>query len=139
MANWVRTSTGASVSGAGAHSNSEWTALHNQVDNLFEAQDLFIVDGFIHVQTDTDDLCGVRLMVLPEEMVTGDFTETVPEENSPLIKYSWWCSRGPLPYRIRSKILVPPQHKVWFTIWKEVGSTLTQVNVGARVLVVAKG
>ncbi len=139
MANWIRFSASNSITTVGAHANNEITDIHNQSDNIFEDQDLFIVDGFVHIQTDTDDLCGVRLLVIPEEMTTSNISDVTPQENSPLIKYSWWCSRGPLPYRIRSIIRIPPQHEVWITSWKEQGANATVINVGARFLIVAKG
>ncbi len=139
MAQWLRFSATNTISTAGAHANNQITALTNSGTNIWEEQDLFIVDGFIHIQTDTDNLCGVRLLVVPPTFVTGDLSDTNPSENDPVIKYSWWASRGPLPYRIKSKIRIPSDYDVWLTTWKELGGDSTVINVGMRLYIHQKG
>ncbi len=138
MAEWIRGSIHDSLGAAGAHVNTEETQLHNQTDNIFEDSDLVIVDGFLTIMTDTDDMCGFRFVRQQEGIVAGDFSELVPAENDPAIWYSMFVGRGPLVYRLISKFTIFPQYKLWATSWKEDGSTTTILHAGYRLLVVKK-
>jgi len=135
MPEWVRHKFSAALSTEGSHSNSEIVQLHNQTDNLFEDSDLFIVDGLVGIISDIDDLVAVRLVVPPETVTDAQLSDVNPEENSPMIKYSWWAGRGFVLYRIASTIRIPPQFKAWLTLWKESGSTSSIIRVGARLFV----
>ncbi len=121
----------------GVHLNTEIFA-NAQADENFEASDVVAVDGILTVITDTDDLCGLRLIVAPEEMVTGDITEDIPQPHNRMVWYSWFVARGPMVFRLRSKKTVPPEHKLWVTTWKARGATSTALRWGLHVLWVVK-
>ncbi len=137
MSVWERYDGTATVAAQGDHLSSEIFA-NAQADENFEASDVVIVDGIFTCLTNTDDLCGVRLVVAPEEMVAGDINEDVPQPHSPLIYYQWYVGRGPMVFRLRSKKTVPPEHKLWVVQWKARGTTSTVMNWGLRVLFVVK-
>ncbi len=137
MAVWERYHGGHSVTAEGSSNNVE--LFHNQqADENFEASDVVIVDGIFTCITNTDDLCGIRLLVAPEELVTGDFTEDVPQPHSQMVYYSWFVARGPMVFRLRSKRTVPPEHKLWLTSWKASGTVQTDVKFGIHLLFVVK-
>ncbi len=136
---WERYDGAAVVATEGSHVNTEVFA-NAQADENFEASDVVAVDGIFTVLTDTDNLCGVRLIVAPEEMVTGDITEDVPQPHSRLVWYEWYAGRGPMVFRLRSKKTVPPEHKLWVNVWKAAngGTTSTTLRWGLRILWVVK-
>ncbi len=134
---WERYDGSHSVTAVGNHVNQEVFA-NAQADENFEASDVVGVDGILTVITDTDDLCGLRLIVAPEEMVTADITEDVPQPHNRMIWYSWFVGRGPMVFRLRSKKTVPPEHKLWITGWKAQGSSATAIRWGLHVLWVVK-
>ncbi len=139
MAIWVRGGASGSLAGAGVHLNFEETQLHNETDNLFEDSDLVIVDGFLVLHTDSDDLCGFRFVRQREDLGTADLTEDLPPESDPGIWYSMFTARGPVTYRLRSKFTIFPQWKLWSTMWKEDGAVTTVLHAGWRLLVQKKG
>ncbi len=121
----------------GSHENQE--IFHNfQADENFEASDVVAVDGILTIITDTDDLCGVRLVVAPEEMVTTDIDEDIPQPHNKMIWYSFYAGRGPMVFRLRSKKTVSPEHKLWITSWKAHAGVATEVRWGLHVLWVVK-
>ncbi len=129
MAIWERYQAGHTVAAAGVHVNSE--LLHNfQGAENFESGDIVFVDGILTVITDTDDLCGVRLLIAHENITSGALTEDSPAPHEPGVWYSWFCARGPLVFRMRSKKTLPPEHKLWLQTWKALGSTSTICNSG---------
>lgn len=114
--------------------------LHNEIggsDN-FQVADLVVVDGIITVMCDTNDLCGVRMLILDENIATADINEDDPEPHHPSVYYSWFCAAGPLVFRLRSKKTLPPEHKLWFQIWKANGVLLTSVKVGVHLYIQLK-
>ncbi len=132
MAIWERFATNTQLTGSGSHTNSE--ILHNQEDtDNFQNADIVFVDGIVTIHTDTDDLCGVRFIVAHEVLTTGDLTEDVPSPDSGMVWYSHFVARGPLVFRYRSKKTLRPQHKLWCQMWKQIGSTQTQLNVGIQL------
>ncbi len=131
---WQRFSHTQQVSAVSASGNSALVVNGEETDQ-FESKDLVVIDGIITVQCDTDDLCGVRLVVAHELLVTGDLTDTAPAPHDDMIYYSWFCSRGPLVFRLRSKRTIPMEHTLWSTIWKELGTTATTVNVGYHLYI----
>lgn len=134
---WERYDQDVSLLNPGDHVNRQ--LFHNfQADENFEASDVVAVDGIFTVITDTADLCGVRLIVAPEEMVSADITEDVPQPHSPLVWYQWYCAMGPMVFRLRSKRTIPPEHKLWANVWKARGASATVVRYGIRVLWVVK-
>ncbi len=134
---WERYDGTVTQGAAGSHANTEIFA-NAQADENFEAADVVAVDGILSVITDTDDLMGIRLIVAPEEMVSADMNEDVPQPHSRLVWYSWFAARGPMVFRLRSKKTVPAEHKLWVTVWKAQGGTSTILNWGLHVLWVVK-
>ncbi len=134
---WERYDGTQTLVGVGSHINT--SIFHNlQGDENFEASDVVAVDGILTVITDTDDLCGVRLLVESELIVTGDLNEDVPQPHSQEVYYSWFVARGPMVFRMRSKKTVPPEHKLWIQVWKAQGGNSTVLNWGLHVLWVVK-
>ena len=96
------------------------------------------VDGIVTVTCDTVNLMGVRLLVLPETMVSGDFDENTIAPHDQAVWYSWFAAAGPLVFRLRSKKTIPSNYKLWLQIWKEGGGTATVCRVGLMLLWVVK-
>ncbi len=138
MAQWFRGSISATLVTVGVHDNNEEAQLHNQSTDIFDASDLVIVDGFLTLITDTDDLCGFRFVRQREDLLTGDLNENLPPEGDPAIWYSMFHGRGPVTYRLRSKFTIYPEYKIWTTMWKERGANSTVFSAGWRLLVVKK-
>ncbi len=137
MAVWERYHGAFVFSAEGGSGNTE--LFHNeQADENFEASDVVIVDGILTVITDTDDLCGLRLVIAPEEILTASLTEDTPQPHSDLVYYSWHVARGPMVFRLRSKRTIPPEHKLWITGWKASGTASTNVRYGIQLLFVVK-
>ncbi len=134
---WERYHNTFTLTTAGTHGNIE--LFHNfQADENFESSDVVIVDGILTVHTDTDDLMGLRLLIVPEEILTATLTEDVPQPHNDMVYYSWFAARGPMVFRLRSKRTVPPEHKLWMQGWKAVGSTSTILSFGIHLLFVVK-
>ncbi len=134
---WERYDGESSITAEGIHSNTQIFA-NAQGDENFEASDVVGVDGILTVITDSDNLCGVRLIVAPEEMGTADLTEDVPQPHNRMVWYSWFVARGPMVFRLRSKKTVHPEHRLWITVWKARGTDVTLVRWGLHVLWVVK-
>ncbi len=100
--------------------------------------DLVIVDGILTVVTTTDDLMGVRLIVAPENLILTDFTSTDPAPHDPMVWYSWYCARGPLVFRLRSKRTIKPEHKLWIQAWKASGTASSVIHFGLLAAFVVK-
>ncbi len=137
---WERYDRSEVLTAQGGHVNRE--IFHNlQADENFESSDVVIVDGIVTFITDTDDLCGARLLVVPEEILDGTLTEDVPQPHNDMVYYSWFVARGPMVFRLRSKKTVPPEHKLWMQVWKATsggGTTATTIRWGLHVLFVVK-
>jgi len=136
---WERYDGEQSHATEGAHVNQE--VFHNEQaagGENFEAADVVAVDGILTVITDTDDLMGLRLLIAPEEMVSGDMDENNPQPHSRIVWYSWYAARGPMVFRLRSKRTVPPEYKMWLQTWKARGTTATQIRWGLHILWVVK-
>ncbi len=134
---WERYDGNATLSAVGQHSNQEVFA-NAQADENFEASDVVGVDGILTVITDTDNLCGIRLIVAPEEMVSADINEDVPQPHNRMVWYSFYAARGPMVFRLRSKKTVHPEHKLWINLWKAQGTDSTVLFWGLHVLWVVK-
>lgn len=100
--------------------------------------DIVVVDGVLTVITDTDDLIGIRLCVLNENWVLGDFSAGNPEPHDPSVYYSWFAGRGPLVFRLRTKRTVHPEHKLWIHAWKAAGTSVTTIRYGLLLGLVVK-
>ncbi len=126
---WERYSGGVQFITQGSHYNEQ--VFHNQEDtDNFQSADVIIVDGILTVNTDSDDLMGIRLLVVPELLVDGDLTEDAPAPHDRMVYYSWYAARGPLVFRLRSKKTIPPENKLWVQTWKAGGSATTQIRWG---------
>ncbi len=134
---WERYNGGSTVVAVGDHVNTE--VFHNfQADENFEASDVVGVDGILTVITDTDDMCGIRLLVEPEGVLTAALNEDQPQPHSREVWYSFFAARGPMVFRLRSKKTVPPEHKLWIQVWKAQSATSTAIRWGLHVLWVVK-
>ncbi len=100
MAQWIRKSETQTLGAAGADATTE--LLNHQEGEINAEGDLVIVDGIVTVVTNSDDLCGVRLLVVPELLDSSDFNENVPESWNDMVYYSWFVARGPLVFRSSS-------------------------------------
>ncbi len=134
---WERYDGTSSLTTIGAHNSTE-IFFNQQADENFEASDVVGVDGILTVISDTDDLCGVRLVVASDLLVQADITEDSPKPHDRMIWYSWFIARGPMVFRLRSKKTVPPQFKLWVNVWKARGSNATNIHWGLHVLWVVK-
>lgn len=109
-----------------------------QADENFESSDLVCVDGIVTFITDTDDLCGSRLLVVTDQITISNLTEDEPQPHSQEVYYSWFLARGPMVFRLRSKRTVPPEHQMGMQIWKASGTTQTEIRWGVHLLWVVK-
>ncbi len=132
MAIWERYSQQTNLSTVATHTNFQ-IFTNSQTDELFESSDVVIVDGIVIVHCDTDDLCGFRLLILPPNVTSGEIDENDPAPFDPAVYYSWFYSRGPLVFRLRSKKTIFPGYSLWGQSWKEKGSNLTLLNSGEHL------
>ncbi len=138
MGFWIRGSFLFNVSTPGSSDNKE--LFYNQSTAIGGGSPLVIVDGILTFLTDTDDLCGARLVTADEMIIDSDLTENTPEEDSDMVFYHWYVGRGPLIFRTRTKRRLSNDEKLWMTLWKELGSTNTNIQCGYQFyLVPAKG
>ncbi len=138
MAIWQRFSGTATLGTPGAHSNFE-VLINGQESDAFESKDLVIVDGIVVVHCNTDELMGMRFIIAEETIVTGDLNELAPLPHSDMVYYSWFFSRGPLVFRLRSKRTIPNEYTLWAQLWKEQGGTSTVTHWGAHLYIQQKG
>ncbi len=126
---WERYDGEDTLVNVGDHGNS--LIFHNEEDtDNFQSADVVIVDGIMTVVTDTDDLIGVRMLILPEVMTTADFNEDTPAPHDRGVYYSWYVGRGPLVFRLRAKRTIYAEHKLWLNTWKARGTSSTKVRWG---------
>lgn len=134
---WERYDRANTLTSIGDHANDE--VLHNfQADENFESSDLVIVDGIMTIVTDTSNLVGVRLLIVPEEILTATLNEDTPQPHNDMVYYSWYAAQGPIVFRLRSKRTIPPEHKLWVQSWKARGTDATEVRWGIHLLLVVK-
>ncbi len=134
---WERYQNQGTVVAEGNHVNI--LTLNNEEDtDNFQNADLVFVDGILTVLTDTDDLVGVRLLVLHDSILTATITEDDPTPDDRAVWYTFFCGRGPLVFRLRSKKTLPSRHNLWLQYWKASGSTSTIVRTGVMVLMQLK-
>ncbi len=126
---WERYDIGHSMAGEGVHTTTELFYNKEDTDN-FQNADVVVVDGIATIITDTDDLCGVRLVVAHDSIVAADIDENTPGPQTGMVYYTWYAARGPLVFRLRSKKTIPPFHKLWANTWKARGTTSTQLRAG---------
>ncbi len=94
-----------------------------------------IVDGFVTILTDTDDLVSIRLYgPVPNFAVAGDFSFSLPQRHAPENWYWFHAGRGPLVFRTRSKRTFGAQQELWAMPVKLRGTALTVINVGWQFL-----
>ncbi len=134
---WERYSQTQTLTSVGEHGNTLVFANEANVDN-FQSADIVVVDGIITIHTNTDDLIGARLLVVPEALVSADLNEDDPEPHHTQVYYSWFVARGPLVFRLRSKKTIPPEHNLWMQLWKAQGANATIVNTGQHILLQLK-
>ncbi len=94
-----------------------------------------VVDGYVTIITDTDDLCQVRLYApVPNFAAAGDFTFATPLRKEYICWYWLNCGRGPMVFRIRSKRTMGLSEEIWGGIVKLRGGNSTEVHVGWQFL-----
>ncbi len=130
---WERYDGSDSLGAVGAHVNTE-VFQNVQGDENFESSEVVGVDGILTVVTDTDDLVGIRLLTLINNVATGDFDENDPKPNERSVWYSFFAARGPMVFRLRSKKTIYPGYKLWVNTWKAQGANTTILNWGFHVL-----
>ncbi len=129
MAIWERYSFAGTLSTEQSFANTE--LFHNEEDtDNFQNADVVIVDGIVTVITDSDDLCGVRLLIAHELLLTASLVYGNPGPSDVMNYYQWFVGRGPLVFRLRAKRTIPPQFKLWAQIFKEKGTTSTAIRGG---------
>ncbi len=122
------------LAAVGDHINHE--ILSNQSSpEPWDDHSFTIVDGQLTIITDTDDLCGARLVVAHEMLGDSDLSESNPDPEDDMVWYSWFCARGPLVFRIVSKKTIRPEYKLWLTTWKARGSTSTILRWGMNLMI----
>ncbi len=126
---------GGTLAASGDHLNTE--VIHNDAPvDVWEAHSLTIVDLSLTVITDTDDVCGVRLLCpVSELLLSGDLTENNPKPEDPMVWYSWYAARGPLVFRVRTKRTIGPEFSLWVQTWKAQGATSTIIRWGMNYLI----
>ncbi len=118
------------------NSSNRLLLLNEEDTDNFQNADLVIVDGIMTFVTNTDDLCGARLLIAP---VGDDPTdENTPSTNHWQHYYTWFFARGPVIHRLRSKRTIPPHHNLWLQTVKFDGSNATHLSFGAQLLLVLK-
>ncbi len=133
MAVWERYHGETTLSTAGSSSTALLVA-NAQADENFESSDLVIVDGIVTFITDSDNLCGARLLIVSDQITLSGLTEDEPQPHSQEVYYSWFYGRGPVVFRLRSKRTIPPEHVLALQIWKATGSDSTKIGHGMRLL-----
>ncbi len=130
---WEEYDTSTVVTAIGDQASVE--LFHNEVDDhIFASAPITIVDGILTVITNTDDLCKVKLVIAHESFNATAIAALGRHE--PQNWYSWFCARGPLVFRMRSKKTIFPEHKLWMKMIKQRGTTATTVNVGLEAFMV---
>ncbi len=108
---------------------------HNEVDDhVFASAPITIVDGIVTVHTNTDDMFRVKLIVAHELFASADVNALGSHESQNW--YRWFCVRGPLVFRLRSKRTIESEHKLWIQWTKVQGSTASDCHVGMAFLMV---
>ncbi len=135
MAVWERYDGGVSHTAEGSISNLFVFNNEEDTDN-FQSADIFVVDGLITLHTDTDDLMGVRLLILPDSVTPTSEDQPKPHERS--VYYQWFTARGPVVHRLRSKKTIPAEYRMYMQIWKASGTTATTLRYGLQLLLQMK-
>ncbi len=104
-------------------------------------RDLTVVDGYVTILTDTDELCQVRMFgPVPGFASSGDFAFATPERKEALNWYWFNCGRGPMVFRIRSKRTFDPLQELWIGGVKLRGAgASTLIMVAGQFLTVESG
>ncbi len=135
MAIKLRSSGAVALTAEGDHSNFLVFTETRQTDE-WEDTPITIVDAILTVITDTNDLCGIRILApVPDLIVDGDLTENAPVPDDPMVWYSWYCAQGPLVFRLNTQRTIRPGNGVWVTAWKDKGTTATTLRFGLHYMV----
>lgn len=136
MANWERYTFFQTVTAVGDHQNQVQEVNADLPDQ--RNADLVAVDGILTVLTNTDNLVGLRLLILDDTIATANITEDNPGPHESSVWYNFFAGRGPMVFRMRSKKTLPPNHNLWIQVWKASGTDATAVHVGFQILWVRK-
>ncbi len=99
--------------------------------------DRTIVDGFVTMLTDTDELWRLDLYApAPNFAVASDFTFSAPARRDPLNWYRFYVGRGPLVMRTKSKRTFGANQELWMLASKLKGAGVTsELMVGWQFFV----
>ncbi len=99
-----------------------------------------VVDGYVTIITDSDDLCEVRLFgPAPGFTSPGDFAFSSPVRKEPICWYWFKVGRGPMVFRIRSKRTFDYLEELWMAPVKLRGSNPTELLVGYSMFIGENG
>ncbi len=128
---WIDFNLGFSVAGEGAFDAAQLVFTNNEQP----ARPRTVVDGYLTVITDTDNLCQVRMYGPCQSFAaSGDFSLNVPARAEEINWYRLNCGRGPMVFRIRSKRTFEPEEELWVAGVKWRGTTSTNVLVACELL-----
>ncbi len=97
--------------------------------------DRTVVDGYVTIITDTDNLCQVRMWApAPGFTAAGDFSFASPVRREAINWYWFNCGRGPMVFRLRSKRTFAQSQEWWMACAKLRGADATNVEVGIQYL-----
>ncbi len=126
MSEWIQGSQTHSVAAVGGVDTAVMI-FQNQAD---PGLDRTVVDGYVTIITDTDDLCQVRLYgPVPNFANSSDFTFNIPDRREQIFWYNFNCARGPMVFRVRSKRTLSPEQEIWMMGAKLQGTSTTNVRV----------
>ncbi len=130
---WERYDETVALSTVGAHQNTKLFTNLEDTDH-FQNADVTIVDGIVTIITDTDDLCMVRLIIADELVTDAEINEDTPATSDRMHYYTWYCGRGPLIFRLRSKRTIATSESIWLNVSKALGANVTNIHVGLMLL-----
>ncbi len=117
--------------------NTSSTALELWQNDDAPIHDRTVVDGFVTILTDTDELWRVDFYApCPNFTVAADILFSQPFRNDPLSWYRFYTGRGPVIHRTRSKRTFGPNQELWVICSKEQGAGVaSKIMVGWEFLV----
>ncbi len=90
-----------------------------------------VVDGYVTIITDTDELCQVRMFgPVPGFASSGDFAFSTPVRAEAVNWYWFNCGRGPMVFRVRSKRTFETLEELWMAPVKLQGASVINIRIG---------
>ncbi len=130
MAEWFNFSTEFTITTAGTMGTPVQVFAQDDIIG-----DRTVVDGYVTLVTDTDNLCQVRMYApTPAFTSSGDFAFSTPARREAVNWYWFNCALGPMVFRLRSKRTFRPDQEWWIACAKLSGGTQSTVRVGIQAL-----